>query len=63
MLRLSLLNKDLKTMPEKIMDKVNKLNNEKKENDLQDKPLKLNKSYDNILSKSGLGILCVDQMK
>ncbi len=55
MLRLSLLNKDLKTMPEKIMDKVNKLNNEKKENDLQDKPLKLNKSYDNILSKSGLG--------
>ena len=55
MLRISLLNKDLRTMPEKIMDKVNKLRNEKKENDLQNEPLKLNKSYDNILSKTGLG--------
>lgn len=55
MLRLSLLNKDLQTIPEKIMAKVNKLYNERKENDLRNKPLKLNKSYDNILSKTGLG--------
>lgn len=55
MLQLSLLNKDLRTMPEKILDKVNKIHNERKETNLQNEPIKLNKSYDNILSKTGLG--------
>ena len=55
MLKLSLLNKDLRTTPEKILDRVNKIHNEKKENDLLTKPMKINKSYDNILSKTGLG--------
>lgn len=55
MIKISLLGKDLRTTPEKIMDKVNKIYREKKELNQDDTNIKVNKSYDNVLSKTGLG--------